>query len=202
MKKKNGSKMTVEYLQMNTRYLDIVIPYYGDDDGHLITFNDGIMTELEYDEEFVNPMLDAENKQLKLLIDLQTLKVVDWDGGNLRMWGKVRDGGAYTLLDADKKPIWQIQGYVPNKLLPPYDTGWGDYLEFIITSDGSLQEWRTPPDFSDFIKDGHEPEAIETNKWYRVKDALLDIRQRKLNQEEFDCLLEKLQKLRQHLFAE
>ena len=64
MKKKNGSKMTVEYLQMNTRYLDIVIPYYGDDDGHLITFNDGIMTELEYDEEFVNPMLDAEYKQL------------------------------------------------------------------------------------------------------------------------------------------
>lgn len=164
MKKKNGSKMTVEHLQTNARYLDIVIPYYGDDDGHLITFNDGIMTELEYDEEFVNPMLDAENKQLKLLIDLQTLKVVDWDGGNLRMWGKVRDGGAYTLLDADKKPIWQIQSYVPNKLLPPYEKGWGDYLELIITPDGSLLEWRTPMDFTDFIKDGHEPEAIETNK--------------------------------------
>lgn len=202
MKKKNGSKMTVEHLQMNARYLDIVIPYYGDDDGHLITFNDGIMTELEYDEEFVNPMLDAENKQLKLLIDLQTIKVVDWDGGNLRMWGKVRDGGAYTLLDADKKPIWQIQSYVPNKLLPPYEKGWGDYLELIITPDGSLLEWRTPMDFTDFIKDGHEPEAIETNKWYRVKDALWDIRQRKLNQEELDCLLEQLQKLRQHLFAE
>ena len=202
MKKKNRSKMTVEHLQMNARYLDIVIPYYGDDDGHLITFNDGIMTELEYDEEFVNPMLDAENKQLKLLIDLQTLKVVDWDGGNLRMWGKVRDGGAYTLLDADKKPIWQIQSYVPNKLLPPYEKGWGDYLVLIITPDGSLLEWRTPMDFTDFIEDGHEPEAIETNKWYRVKDALWDIRQRKLNQEELDCLLEQLQKLRQHLFAE
>ena len=34
------------------------------------------------------------------------------------------------------------------------------------------------------------------------KDALWDIRQRKLNQEEFDCLLEQLQKLRQYLFGE
>ena len=192
MKKKNGSKMTVEHLQMNARYLDIVIPYYGDDDGHLITFNDGIMTELEYDEEFVNPMLDAENKQLKLLIDLQTLKVVDWDGGNLRMWGKVRDGGAYTLLDANKKPIWQIQSYVPNKLLPPYETGWGDYLEFIITPDGSLQEWRTPMDFTDFIKDGHEPKPIKTNKWYRAKRALWQVHSCNLNEEEMTWLIDRL----------
>ena len=45
MKMKNGSNVTVDYLQKNAQYLDIVIPYYGDDDGHLITFNDGIMTE-------------------------------------------------------------------------------------------------------------------------------------------------------------
>ena len=83
--------VTLELLNEKARYLDIVIPYNGDD-GHLITFNDELMTELEYDEEFVNPMLDEENKQLKLLIDLQALKVVDWKGGNLRMWGKVRDG--------------------------------------------------------------------------------------------------------------
>lgn len=192
MKKKISSKMTVDYLQKNARYLDIVIPYYGDDDGHLITFSDGFMTELEYDEEFVNPMLDAENKQLKLLIDLQTLKVVEWDGGNLRMWGKVRDGGAYTLLDADKHPIWQIQGYVPNKLLPPYETGWGDYLEFIIIPDGSLQEWRTPMDFTDFIKDGHEPKPIKTNKWYRAKGALWQVHSCSLNNEEMAWLIDRL----------
>ena len=39
MKMKNGSNVTVDYLQKNAQYLDIVIPYYGDDDGHLITFN-------------------------------------------------------------------------------------------------------------------------------------------------------------------
>ena len=195
-KKKDSKKtMTQEYLNEKARYLDIIIPYYGDDDGHLITFNDGMMTELEYDEEFVNPMLDAENKQLNLLIDLQTLKVVDWDGGNLRMWGKVRDGGAYTLLDANKKPIWQIQGYVPNKLLPPYETGWGDYLEFIITPDGSLQEWRTPLNFEDFIEDGHEPKKlIKTNKWYRAKRALLQVHNCSLNNEEMAWLINRLTK--------
>lgn len=194
-KKKDSKKtMTQEYLNEKARYLDIIIPYYGDDDGHLITFNDGMMTELEYDEEFVNPMLDAENKQLNLLIDLQTLKVVDWDGGNLRMWGKVRDGGAYTLLDANKKPIWQIQGYVPNKLLPPYETGWGDYLEFIITPDGSLQEWRTPLNFEDFIEDGHEPKLIKTNKWYRAKRALLQVHSCSLNNEEMAWLINRLTK--------
>jgi len=70
----------------------------------------------------------------------------------------------------------------------------------VIEPDGSLKDWHTPLDFSDFIEYGHEPELIETNKWYRVKDALWDIRQRKLNKEEFDCLLEQLPKLRQHLF--
>ena len=132
---------------------------------------------------------------MNLLIDLQTLKVVDWDGGNLRMWGKVRDGGAYTLLDANKKPIWQIQGYVPNKLLPPYETGWGDYLEFIITPDGSLQEWRTPLNFEDFIEDGHEPKKlIKTNKWYRAKRALWHVHCCNLNKEEMAWLINRLTK--------
>lgn len=185
--------VTLELLNEKARYLDIVIPYNGDD-GHLITFNDELMTELEYDEEFVNPMLDEENKQLKLLIDLQALKVVDWKGGNLRMWGKVRDGGAYTLLDADMIPIWQIKGYVPNKLLPPYETGWGDYLEIIITTDGSLLEWRTPLNFTDFIKDGHKPRPIGTNKWYRAEDALWHVRGCNLNNEEMAWLIERLNK--------
>ena len=196
MATKNVTTPTLEYLNEKACYLHVVIPYYEDDDRHLITFSDGLMTELEYDEEFVNPMLDAENKQLKLLIDLRTHKVVDWDGGNLRMWGKICDSGTYTLLDVKKNPIWQITGYVPNKLLPPYEHGWGDYAEFDIMPDGSLREWHMPSDFTEFIEDGHEPKPIKTNKWYRVKDALWDIRQRKLNKEEFDCLVEQLKKLR------
>ena len=189
MKKK---KITLDYLNEKARYLDVVIPYYGDDDGHLITFNNGFMTDLEYDEEFVNPMLDAENKQLKLLIDLQTLTVNNWKGGNLRMWGKVRDGGTYSLLDAEKKPIWQIKGYVPNKLLPPYEKGWGDYLEIIITSDGSLQEWRTPLNFTDFIKYDRAPKPVQTNKWYRAEDALWHVRGCNLNLEEIAWLIKHL----------
>ena len=90
------------------------------------------------------------------------------------------------------KPIWQIQGYVPNKLLPPYETGWGDYLEFIITPDGSLQEWRTPLNFEDFIEDDHEPKLIKTNKWYRAKRALLQVHNCSLNNEEMAWLIDRL----------
>ena len=37
-------KITGDFLNEKARYLDVVIPYYGDDDGHLITFNNGFMT--------------------------------------------------------------------------------------------------------------------------------------------------------------
>ena len=43
-------------LEREARYLHIAIPY--DKDDELITFDDGLMTELECDEEFV-PLLYA-----------------------------------------------------------------------------------------------------------------------------------------------
>ena len=33
--------------------------------------------------------------------------------------------------DADKKPIWQICGYVTNALLPPYEKGFGDKWHWV-----------------------------------------------------------------------
>jgi hypothetical protein len=168
----------------------------------LVPFYNEAKECLDGNKDFVPPMLNKEHKMLLLLIDLKTLKVPDWNGGYLRMWGKIRYDGTYNLLDENFKSIWQINRGVPNKLIPPYEHGWNEYLELVIEPDGSLKDWHTPLDFSDFIEYGHEPELIETNKWYRVKDALWNIRQRKLNQEEFDCLLEQLKKLRQHLFGE
>jgi len=202
-KKKDSKKtMTLDYLNEKARYLYVVIRYYDKPKENLVSFYNEAKECLDENKDFVPPMLNKEHKMLLLLIDLITLKVVDWNGGYLRMWGKIRYDGTYYLLDENFKSIWQISRGVPNKLIPPYEHSWNEYLELVIEPDGSLKDWHTPLDFSDFIEYGHEPELIETNKWYRVKDALWDIRQRKLNQEEFDCLLEQLQKQRQHLFAE
>ena len=56
-------------LEQEARYLHIAIPY--DKNDELITFDDGVMTELECDEEFVPPMLNAEDQLLESLIDLK-----------------------------------------------------------------------------------------------------------------------------------
>ena len=202
-KTKDSKKtMTLEYLNENARYLYVVIRYYDEPKENLVSFYNEAKECLDENKDFEPPMLNKEHKMLLLLIDLKTLKVLDWNGGYLRMWGKIRYDGTYNLLDENFKSIWQISRGVPNKLIPPYEHGWNEYLELVIEPDGSLKDWHTPLDISDFIEYGHEPKLIETNRWYRVKDALWDICQRKLNKEEFDCLLEQLQKLRQYLFAE
>ena len=182
--------------QLNTKvcYLHISIPY--DKDDELITFDDGIMTELEVDDDFTPPTLDKETQRLEYVVDLKEGKALNWneENGYLRMWAKVRDSGTYTLLDADKKPISQICGYVPNKLIPPYEKGYGDYIEIAINADGTIVDWRPNPDLSEFEQDGKTPEPIKTNKWHRAEEALWHIRCMKLNKEEIEWLVRELEK--------
>lgn len=181
-----------ENLKKEASFLHIAIPY--DKDDRMITFDDSVMFELECDDEFTPPMFNSEDKLLEYVIDLKERKVLNWDyeDGYLRMWGKIRDSGIYTLLNADKKPLWQIRGYVPNRLIPPFDKGFGDYIELPIEADGTIENWPTTPDFSEFIEEGKEPTPIKTNKWYRAKEALWDVRRMKLNKEETEWLIEKL----------
>lgn len=56
-------------LKQDSRYLQISIPY--DKEDELIRFDDGVMTELECDEEFTPPMLNAEDQLLEFVIDLR-----------------------------------------------------------------------------------------------------------------------------------
>lgn len=175
------------------RFLHISIPYDKDDEFSRITFDDGVMTELECEDDFIPPMLNKETERLEVTVDLKERKVVDWVHDEyIRMWAKVCDSGTYTLLDATMKPLWQIDGYVPNAMIPPYENGFGDYLELAIEGDGTLLQWQTVPDFSDFLKDGEKPKPIRTNKWHRAEDAFCDVMGHKLNSEEMIWLLQRL----------
>lgn len=182
----------IEKLNAEAKYLQISLPY--DKEDHLITFDDGMMTELECDDDFAPPMLNPETLSLEYVIDLKNRKVLDWnyEEGYLRMWAKVCDGGTYTLLDKDKNPICQINGYVPNKLIPPFEKGWGDYIELAIEADGTIREWPTTPDFSDFVENGQTPQPVKTNKWYRAERALMHVNNERLNKEELTWLIETL----------
>ena len=114
--------MEKEILESEARYLRMSLPY--DEDEHLISFDDGVMTELECDENFTPPMLNADTKMLDFIVDLKERRVLDWnyEDGYLRMWAKVCDGGTYTLLDKDKKPIWQIRPLKIGLKLPTFLT--------------------------------------------------------------------------------
>ena len=180
-------------LEREARFLHIAIPY--DKNDELITFDDGLMTELECDDEFVPPMLNAEDQLLEYLIDLKESKVVGWnhEDGYLRLWAKVCDAGTYTLMDAEKKSLCQICGYVPNKLIPPLEKGFGDYIELAIKADGTVNGWPTTPDLSEFIEEGQSPKPVKTNKWHRAEEALWKVQCLHLNKEETTWLIEQLQ---------
>ena len=153
------------------------------------------MTELECDEEFVPPMLNAEDQLLEFLIDLKGRKAVGWnyEDGYLRLWAKVCDAGTYTLMDAEKNPLGQICGYVPNKLIPPLEKGFGDYIELAIEADGTVNGWPNNPDLSEFIEEGQAPKSVKTNKWHRAEEAFWRVKDLHLNKEETTWLIEQLQ---------
>ena len=193
-KTESNQLMTLEYLNEHARFLYIVLPYYDDEKENLINFYDENKKHLESEPDFANLMLNKEHKLLTLIIDLHALNVPGWNGRYLRMWGKIRGYAYYTLLDANMKSIWQLKGYVPGKLLPPYEDGWGEYLELVIEPDGSLKKWRTPLDFSEFIERGRKPEPIPTNRWYKTKWAYWEIKDRKLDKDETRLLIKFLKR--------
>lgn len=193
-KHKPMSTTLEEKLENEARFLRISIPYDKRDKYTMVSFDDGIMSELECDESFVPPMYDESTKLLEFWIDLRERKLKDWDESNgyLHVWAKVRDEGAYTLYDTDMKPLWQIQGYVPSALIPPYDMGFGDYLELTIEADGTLPEWQETSDFSDFLVSGREPGPVMSYRWNHAATAYYDVLGYKLDKEEVIWLVQRL----------
>ena len=149
-------------LLRESRYLHIYIPYNEDEGPEYVNFDDGLNTELQCEDGFVPPMYNSENRALEVTVDLHERKVLDWseEKGYIHMWTKIIDYGIYTLLDAVMEPLWQIRDYAPNALIPPYERGFGDYLELTINPDGYLPDWKEKPDFSDFVESGCEPMPI------------------------------------------
>ena len=183
-----------EKLENEARFLRISIPYDKRDNHTMVSFDDGLMSEFECDESFAPPMYDVKTKLLEFWVDLREHKLKDWDEshGYLHVWAKVRDEGTYTLYDNDMKPLWQIQGYVPSALIPPYDMGFGDYLELTIEADGTLPEWQKAPDFSDFLVRGHEPGPVMSYRWNHAATAYYDVLGYKLDKEEAIWLVQRL----------
>ena len=85
-------------------------------------------------------------------INVDTGVIVNWEQGKTaKVHFKVCDSGSYSLQNEYGNNILMIEDdYVPNKLIPGE---YGDYIIMTIDENGKIAEWKTPPDFSDFIKD-------------------------------------------------
>ena len=98
------------------------------------------------------------------------------------------DSGTYILLDGEKNPLLQIEGYVPDGALPPLEHNWGDYVDFYVSSGGKVVNWLDSPDLMVFAERGTLPEPVKTNKWERAKEMLLTIRNANLTKEELEWI--------------
>jgi hypothetical protein len=107
---------------------------------------------VRYDEEDMpNDAPLRDGKAWKALINLDERRIESWPQGKTLSFHdmKVCDEGIYILLDADKKEITRIEGYVPNKLLPGE---FGDYLDMDIDENGIITNWLSGASLEDFEK--------------------------------------------------
>ncbi len=85
-------------------------------------------------------------------IDLETGTIQDWPAGTTaNIHYKVCDAGIYKLLDAEKKVVREIDGYVPT-MMSPGGSGYGDYVIMTIGPDGKIENWSV--DLEPFQEDG------------------------------------------------
>lgn len=91
-----------------------------------------------------------DDGELDLLIEVDTGKVVSWQGSEpVNIHDKVCDNGVYTLFGSDGLEVVKIDNYyVPNKLIPG---DYGDYINLEINSDGFVTNWPKYPSVLEFF---------------------------------------------------
>lgn len=99
-----------------------------------------------------NPRMPfAKDGTWGILIDIDTGFILDWPAGTTAdVHYKVCDAGVYTLLDADRNQVKQIDGYAPS-IMSPGGNGYGDYVIMEIDGDGKIANWSV--DLSEFEDD-------------------------------------------------
>lgn len=157
--------MNQKKLAERSRYLRLTIPVY-------------YFEEFAFEKHYTENLFPCRTKDgnFQVTVDLSTHKILEWKDsfGSLNLFSKVVDCGSYSLLDADKKEFFRIDGYVPNSILPEKD-GFGDYLTLNIDTHGVISNWYERISFKDFIKDGFSTELlidIETFKNFFLKFLL------------------------------
>jgi len=110
-------------------------------------WEDGAINGADDDDD--NPAMPfASTDSWGPIIDIEAGTIVDWPKGTTaEVHYKVCDAGVYTLLDADRRKVKQIEGYVPS-IMCPEGSGYGDYVIMKIDGEGKIANWSI--DLSEF----------------------------------------------------
>ncbi len=113
---------------------------------------------MDYDEQ-TNPIPFFQNGRWNVTIELSTGKVLDWpEGTTAHVFYKVCDQGQYWLLDEQQQIIAKFDDYgesgndhiehgddrmtyVPDNILCPEESGYGDYIDLNVDASGLVQQW-------------------------------------------------------------
>lgn len=134
-----GNPSSIEELERRSRYLRIEAedPFYEED----------YMSNKE--ANIYAALSNESHTGIEVCIDLKNHKIVEPEkvpDGNLFI--KSCDRGKYTLMDEDFFPLAELNGYGPNKLVPPRD-GYDDYIDLQV-KDNIVTNWYEHPSFEEF----------------------------------------------------
>lgn len=110
------------------RFLDIILP--------------DIIVENDCEDFPYKNFLDNDGN-VKMPIDLLEKRFIGWKSeyGDCRVFIKAVDSGTYVIRDNNNNELYRIdKNYVPNGVVPPTD-GFGDYIDFTISEDGTISDW-------------------------------------------------------------
>lgn len=163
-------------LSDNTRYLEILFPWYED----ICSIQPDIDIE-DTDIPFVT------NGYWHGVIDLEEHRLLGFRAGGWPMYiqAKVRDEGIYILFDKAMTPLCIYRGYVPK--FPFDDHSFGDYIRLEVSHTGVIENWHCEMDFSDFEQHG---QPISTEQYHRMLTYYLTPRASAANSAEDNAQVE------------
>ena len=87
------------------------------------------------------------------IIDIKEGVITNWRKGvTAHAYYKICDDGTYSLLDAEKKVLYEVDSYVPS-ILAIEDSGFGDYVDMVIDENGKIKDWScNEDDLADILK--------------------------------------------------
>lgn len=110
------------------------IPFWNEDD-HPFTI---IGKDAEETLPFVTGYVDG-SQEIIWNIDIETGKVLEWNGNAVYVFDKLRDNGTYELV-IDDEVIRTLEGYVPDFCCIG-ENGYGDYIKLDVDADGCIRGW-------------------------------------------------------------